>query len=248
MPQRVGVHTAPQHGRKVKELQAHRQHDPRDGETRPGGPAAAGVLVLGPRVPTPEDVLHEAARHVGRHVVRVVPAPQLEVGNVARVEDQAQQGPGAQDGAAAGRGPVEPKVVHDGIVQAVEHVEAGAQVVELLGELEVARVEDAAKEPAHDAYVGEGDVKGAEGVAGGDGGADLAQAHDVRPEVGSREEHRQGLLDAEEARKGPLAVELDDGEGGRFAGGGDDVLAGVVAFRGAVPEEEAEVEGCQNGG
>lgn len=122
MPQRVCIHAAPQHRRKVKQLQAHRQHDPRDGETGPGSPAAPGVLVLGPRVPAPEDVLHEAARNVGRHVVRVVPAPQLEVRNVAHVHGQTQQRPGAQDGAPAGRGPVEPEVVHDGIVQSVEHV------------------------------------------------------------------------------------------------------------------------------
>lgn len=108
-------------------------------------------------------------------------------------------------------------------------------------------MEDAAKEPARDADVGEGDVKGAEGVTGGDGGADLAQALDVRPEVGGGEKHREGFLDAEEACEGPFAVELDDGEGGGFAGGGDYVLASVVAFGGAVPEEEPEVESCTRG-
>jgi len=50
-------------------------------------------------------------------------------------------------------------------------------------------------------------------------------------------------LHAEEAVKGPFAVKLDDGlEVGRVTGEamrGDDVLAGVTTFGGAVPEEEA---------
>ena len=48
--------------------------------------------------------------------------------------------------------------------------------------------------------------------------------------------------------EGPFAVELEDGpvvgDGAGEAAGGDDVLAGVVAFGGAGPEEEAVVEGC----
>jgi len=46
--------------------------------------------------------------------------------------------------------------------------------------------------------------------------------------------------------EGPFAVELEDGpvvgDGAGEAAGGDDVLAGVVAFGGAGPEEEAVVE------
>ena len=66
-------------------------------------------------------------------------------------------------------------------------------------------------------------------------------------EVEEAEEHGGGLLHAQEAVEGPFAVELEDGlEVGRFAGealGGYDVLAGVVAFGGAGPEEEAVLEG-----
>jgi len=45
--------------------------------------------------------------------------------------------------------------------------------------------------------------------------------------------------------EGPLAVELDDGLGRGLGEAvvGEDVLAGVVAFGGAGPEEEAAVEG-----
>lgn len=67
----------------------------------------------------------------------------------------------------------------------------------------------------------------------------------MRPEVADREEHGEGFLHAHEAVKGPFAVELDDGEVGGDARAGDDVLAGVIAFGGAVPEEEAAGQGWQ---
>jgi hypothetical protein len=46
-------------------------------------------------------------------------------------------------------------------------------------------------------------------------------------------------LHAEEAVERPLAVELHDGFRGCDALVGDYVLAGVVTFRGAIPEEQA---------
>lgn len=65
-------------------------------------------------------------------------------------------------------------------------------------------------------------------------------------EVQQAEEHRGGLLHAEEAVEGPFAVELKDGlEVGRVAREarvGDYVLAVVVAFGGASPEKEAVLE------
>jgi hypothetical protein len=54
-------------------------------------------------------------------------------------------------------------------------------------------------------------------------------------------------LEAEGAAERPFAVELHDGFGAGLAAGGDDVLAGVVAFGGAGPEEEAAVEGWNGG-
>jgi len=54
-------------------------------------------------------------------------------------------------------------------------------------------------------------------------------------------------LHAEEAVEGPFAVVLDNGvrfgRGASEAGVSDDMLAGVVAFGGAVPEENAALEG-----
>ena len=65
------------------------------------------------------------------------------------------------------------------------------------------------------------------------------------------EDHGEGLLHAEEAVEGPFAVELQDrlsvGWVPRQARVGYDVLAGVVAFGGAGPEEEAVVEGWRGG-
>lgn len=238
------IHTATHDGGEIKQLEAHSQHDPGDGDTGPHGPAPPGLGVLAPAVQAPQQIRHEPADDVSCHVVRVVPPPQLEVGNMREIHPSAQQRPGAQHGAAAGRGTVEAEVVHGGVVQAVEDVEPGAEVVELFGEGEVTHVEYAAGRPAGDADVGDHDIKGPQGVRSRDGGADFVQAVDVRPEVGGGEEDGEGLLHAENARKGPFAVELDDGLAGSDALGGDDALAGVVALGGAVPEKEAAVQGC----
>lgn len=60
----------------------------------------------------------------------------------------------------------------------------------------------------------------------------------MREEVQQGEEDGEGLLHAEEAVEGPFAVELNDGFQGGDACIGDDVLAGVVAFGSAIPEEK----------
>lgn len=118
------------------------------------------MLVLCPRVPAPQEVLDEAAGDVGGHIVAIIPAVKLQVGDVTGIEEQTQEGPRTQDGAAArGAGAVEAEVVDDGVVEAVQDVEPRAQVIELLGDLKIARVEDAAERPAHDAHPGERDVK-----------------------------------------------------------------------------------------
>jgi hypothetical protein len=70
----------------------------------------------------------------------------------------------------------------------------------------------------------------------------------VSEEVKQRKNDGKGFLHAEETVKGPFAVELEDWFAVRgFAGEafvGYDVLAGVVAFGRAVPEEEAVLECC----
>lgn len=64
----------------------------------------------------------------------------------------------------------------------------------------------------------------------------------MREEVCEGEDDRAGFLHAQDTHERPFAVELEDGLRGIDALGGDDVLAGVVAFRGAVPEEETVEE------
>ena len=70
----------------------------------------------------------------------------------------------------------------------------------------------------------------------------------MRQKIEEREEDAGGLLHAKEAVEGPFAVELEDGfEVGWIAGEAGlrrDVLAGVVAFGGTVPEQETVLEGC----
>lgn len=161
---------------------------------------------------------------------------------MASIQYDAEQRPHPQNRAPARRLAVEPEDAHDGVVRAVQDAGAGGEVVELLGGSKVTGVEDGAKGPGGEAKVGEDLIVRAEGVVGRDAAADLLEPFPVRPEVADGEEHGEGLLHAEEAVEGPFAVELDDVEVGGDAGGGDDVLAGVVAFGGAVPEEEAAEE------
>lgn len=247
MPQAVGV-DAPQPRREVEQLHAHGKHDPRDGKAGPGGPYAPGLAVAVDAEPAPEGVLEDAGGDVGGHVVGVVPADDLEVPHVHEVQQDAQEGPGAEDGAAARGGAVEAEDADRGVVHAVEDGGTGGEVVELLGEAEVAGVEDGAEDPGGHADAREGDVEGPQGVGPRDVGADLAQAAPVRPEVAQGEEHAEGLLHAQEAVERPLSMELDDFPAGGDAAGGDDVLAGVVALAGAVPEEQAVVDRWRGGG
>jgi hypothetical protein len=70
----------------------------------------------------------------------------------------------------------------------------------------------------------------------------------VSEKIEQRKDDGKRFLHAEETVKGPFAVELEDwfavrGFAGE-AGVGYDVLAGVVAFGGAGPEEEAVLECC----
>lgn len=96
MPETMGINSTPQR-REVEQLEAHGHHDPGNGEAWDHGPGALGLAVLVEAEPGPHYVLHYAASHIGRHVVAVVPAPQLQVRDVSRVHSQAQYRPGTQD-------------------------------------------------------------------------------------------------------------------------------------------------------
>ena len=65
-------------------------------------------------------------------------------------------------------------------------------------------------------------------------------------EVHEGEQDREWLLHTKESVKGPFSMILNDWlEHGRITANplvGDDMLAGVIAVRGASPEEETEVK------
>lgn len=239
----MGVERTPQ-GRKVEELQAHKGHDGRDGNHGPESPGTTGLLVPTEGEPNPQTILNHAHDDVGGHVVGVVPMDTLEVADVEGVQEAAEEGPGAEDGAAAGGRPVEAEEADRRVVEAVEDAGAGGEVVELLGGGEVAGVKDGREGPRGDADGGESTVPRQQGVRCGDVGEELVDAAVVRPEVTQGEDDRSGLLHAEEAVEWPFSVELYNGLPGRYAAVSDDVLACVVAFGGTCPEEETAVEGC----
>lgn len=140
-------------------------------------------------------------------------------------------------------GAVEAEETDRGIVETVEDVGAGAEVIHALGEEEVACVEDGAPKPAENADVGESSIVLCHGVTLGELLIQDLEPAEVHVAVQDGEDDGEGFLDAEDAEEGPFPVELLDGETFGDAGGGDAALAGVVAVLGTGPEEEAEVEG-----
>lgn len=191
--------------------------------------------------------MDDANGDVGGHVVRVVPGPESEVGDVAGVQGEAEHRPRAPHALQGGLvGPVPAPDADGRVVEAVHDRGAGAEVVHLLREGEVARVEDHAPEPRVQAEIPEDDVVFAQGIRLRDALAQGGHAPGVSEVVKEREEDREGLLHAEEAVEGPFPVELQHGAAvGRVACEAlvrHDVLAGVVAFGRAVPEKETVSE------
>ena len=165
-----------------------------------------------------------------------------------QVECDAEERPAAEQGRFVVRpGLVEAEDAHYGEVQSVQNGSTSSEVVEFLSHWKITRVENHAERPAREAKVAEGKVVFAQGVRGRDRRADALHAILVREIVEQRKQDGEDFLDAEDAVEGPFSVILHDGlEHWGVAGDapvGYDVLAGVVAFGGTVPEEEAEMEG-----
>lgn len=144
---------------------------------------------------------------------------------------------------------VESEDADNGEEQAVHHAQAGSEIVQLLGDVEVASVEDHAEGPARETAVSEANVVFAQSVADGHLSLQLRHSPVVCEEVEEREEDAGWLLYAGEAVERPFAVELEDrlkiwwvAGKARMRG---DVLTCVIALGGAVPEEETVVEGCR---
>jgi len=250
MPQGMGIHHAQKRG-EIQQLQTHSHEHPGHHQSRKQRPRAVALPPPLDAEPAPHRVLDDAARHVGGHVVPVVPPHQQQVRHVRDVQQRARRRPGPQDGPPPRGRPVEPEDAHRGVVQAVHDAGAGGEVVERLRQGEVARVEDGREDPARHADLRDHLVPPPQRVGGRNVGPHaVVEAVVVRPEVAQAAEDREGLLHAQEAAEGPFAVELHDGEG-RDGGGaplGYYALAGVVAFLRAGPEEEAVVEGCEHNG
>ena len=91
---------------------------------------------------------------------------------MCNIQRRTEQSPDSQDGgglAAASEWviAVEAEDADGREEQAVHHAQPCGEVVQLLGDVEVARVEDHAEDPARDAAVSESDVVFPQRVAGG---------------------------------------------------------------------------------
>jgi hypothetical protein len=246
MPQAVSIDHAPPR-RKIHQLQTHRRDDPCHADTRKHRPRAPNPLVLHITEATPEQVGQGADHDISCHVVCIVPAPQRQVANVQDVQQNAQRSPQPQHTLLPWIIAVEAKNADGRVVQPVQHIRTRSPIVQLLRDTKVTGVEDHAEGPASQAHVTETEVVFAQGVGSGDLVAQLRHAPVVREVVEQREDDAKGLLKAHEPVKGPFAVELVYGLHVRRVAckalRSYDVLAGVVAFGGTIPEEEAAVEG-----
>lgn len=145
---------------------------------------------------------------------------------------------------------VQPEDPNRCVEQPIHNAHARSNIIQLLRQIEISRVEDHAEDPTRVPTVPESQIVLPQRISSWDLILELLNAPVVREEVEEGEEHAGGFLHAEEAEEGPFSVELEDRfEVGRFArkaGVGGDVLASVVAFAWTGPEEEAVVEGFED--
>lgn len=240
------INGSPERG-EIEQFQAHGQYDPCNNQARPGRPRLLESLVAAHAECTPHDVLYHSSCNIGSHVVRIIPAPHAQIRDVRHVQHDARQGPEAEQ-RLLDRGPllVKTENADGGVVETIQHARSGAKVVQLLGQVEVAGVEDHAEDPDCKSHIAEQDIVFSQRVFRWDAIPDLGQAILVCQEVEERKQDGKGLLYAEEAVKRPFPVILHDWlEHGRVSGDttvGDDVLAYIVTIGRASPEEQAEVE------
>jgi hypothetical protein len=200
MPQSVGVDHSPPR-REVEQLKTHCQNNPRNDQTRPRCPQASNLPVSHDTEPGPQDILHNTDRHVRCHVVRVVEMHERQVRDVRNVHGRAEQGPDPQDrGRLAASSeriiPIETEDTDGREEQAVHHAQTRGEVVQLLGDVEVARMEDHAEDPARDPAVSESDVILPQCIAGWHFSLQPGHSPLVCQEVEEREEDAGRLLNA----------------------------------------------------
>jgi hypothetical protein len=200
MPQSMGIeHTPPR--REIEQLQTHRQYDPCNNQTGPSGPQTANLPVSHDTESCPQDVLNYTYSHVRSHVVSVVEAHKRQVRYVCNVHRCTQQRPDSKQrrrlAAASERiVPIESEDADGCIEQAIHHTQTRGEVVQLLGDIEVTRVENHAEDPAREAAVSEPNVVFAQCVAGRHFSLQLRHSPVVCEEVEQREQHACWLLNA----------------------------------------------------
>jgi hypothetical protein len=128
------------------------------------------------------------------------------------------------------------------IVEAVQDTRPRRKVIRPLGEKEIPDMENGRPCPRIHSEYPEQNVVRFKGVWIRDALGKVLNPAIVAVEIEEGEEDRAGFLDACESEEGPFPVELVEGEVVMAELGCYLALAGVVAFWGAIPEEEAEVQ------
>jgi hypothetical protein len=200
MPQSVGVDHSPPR-REVEQLETHCEDNPRNNQTRPRCPQASNLPVSHDTEPGPQDVLYDTDRDVRCHVVRVVEVHKRQVRDVRNVHGRAEQSPDPQNrGRLAASSErivaIEPEDADGREEQAVHHAQTRGEVVQLLGDVKVARVEDHAEDPARNPAVPESNVIFPQRVAGRHFSLQSGHPPLVCQEVKEREEDAGRLLNA----------------------------------------------------
>jgi hypothetical protein len=164
------------------------------------------------------------------------------------VEGNAEEYPSSKDTRAFRRVFVETKHPHHRKKKAIHHRRPSTEIIQFLRQCKIPRMKHTAKHPTREAKIAKAKIKLPEWVTARNPLPQNFHTVIVSEEIEQRKDDGKRFLHAEETVKGPFAVELEDwfavrGFAGE-AGVGYDVLAGVVAFGGAGPEEEAVLECC----
>jgi hypothetical protein len=167
---------------------------------------------------------------------------------MCHVEGNAEEYPSSKDTRAFRRVSVEAEHPHHRKKKAVHHRSPSTKIIQFLRKSKIPRMKHTAKNPTRKAKIPKAKIELPEWVTSRNLFSEDLHTMIVSEKIEQRKDDGKRFLHAEETVKGPFAVELEDwfavrGFAGE-AGVGYDVLAGVVAFGGAGPEEEAVLECC----
>ena len=153
MPQTMRIHHPPPR-REIKQLQTHRQRDPRDNHARPRRPRLPSLPVPPDTICSPQDILHNTTHHIRRHVVRVIPAPQRKVGYMRRIQPYTYTRPDPQYGSASGIfGTVQVEDTDRRVVKPITHTRARRKIIQLLRHVKIPRMKHHTKHPTRQSKI-----------------------------------------------------------------------------------------------